>query len=107
MLDDVHVLKERARAAASRGDLGAAIGALMAAAGHTHLEEREYVALLRPLQDMLAKHGDARGALTVLSYLASKDASEWKRAGGLMQRVPPVDPPPALPRHPRPPAAPP
>src|SRR5882672_7328929 len=91
MLDDLYVLRERARIAAAQGDLETAIGALRSAALQTHLDEDEYVALLRPLEDMLARRGDARGALTVLSYLASVDASAWKRAHALLPLVPPVD----------------
>lgn len=91
MLDDLYVLRDRARSAAARGDLDGAIAALLAAAGQTHVAQNDYVAVLRPLTDALVKHGDARGALTVLSYLASIDATAWKRVEDLMPDVPSVD----------------
>jgi hypothetical protein len=91
MLDDLYDLKERARVATGRGDLETAAGALRLAAWQAHSNERECVSLLRPLEDLLAKRGDARGALAVLGYLASEDAAAWKRAGGLLPLVPAVD----------------
>ncbi len=91
MLDDLYVLRDRARAAASRGDLETALGALLAAASQTHVAEHDYAAVLRPLEDLLARRGDARGALTVLGYLASSDAAAWKRAETLARHAPPVD----------------
>ncbi len=91
MIDDLYVLRDRARAAASRGDLDAASSALLAAASQTHVAEHDYAAVLRPLEDILARLGDARGAMTVIAYLASGDAGAWRRAEGLAERVPPVD----------------
>ncbi|MDP8999396.1 MAG: HEAT repeat domain-containing protein [Myxococcota bacterium] len=91
MFDDLYVLRDRARSAAARGDLDGAIAALVSAAGQTHVTRHDYVAILRPLTDALVEAGDTRGALTVLSYLASIDATVWKRAEELMPDVPPVD----------------
>jgi tetratricopeptide (TPR) repeat protein len=96
MFDDLYVLRDRARTAAARGDLEGAIAALLAAAGQTHVAEHEYAAVLRPLEEALGKRGDARGALTVLSYLASTEAAAWKRAEALLPRAPPVDRAPVL-----------
>ncbi len=91
MLDDLYVLRDRARAASSRGDLETAQAALLAAAGQTHVAEHDYVAILKPLEEVLSKRGDARGALTVVGYLASGDPAAWKRAQVLLPHVPPVD----------------
>jgi hypothetical protein len=91
VLEDLYILRDRARAAAARGDLDGAIAALLSAAAQTHVSEHDYVAVLRPLEDALGKRGDARAAMTVLGYLASSDAAGWKRAQSLMPRLPPVD----------------
>jgi hypothetical protein len=91
MFDDLHVLRERARIAAARGDLEGAAAALWTAAGQTHAEESEYRQVLRQLEDVLVRRGDARGALTVVAYVASSDPSAWARAQPLMSLVPPVD----------------
>ncbi|MGD0525970.1 MAG: HEAT repeat domain-containing protein [Polyangiaceae bacterium] len=91
MLEDLYILRDRAKAAIARGDLDAALTALLAAAAQTHVSEHDYLAVLRPLEEILARRGDARGALTVLCYLAATDASAWRRAPALMLKVPPVD----------------
>jgi hypothetical protein len=91
MLDDLYVLRDRARAAAARGDLDTAAGALLAAAAQMHVAEHDYAAVLRPLEEILARRGDARGALTAVGYLASTDAASWKRAQPLLPHVPHVD----------------
>jgi hypothetical protein len=91
VLEDLYILRDRARAAAAKGDLDAAIAALLSAAAQTHVAEHDYVAVLRPLEEALAKRGDSRGAWTVLGYLASTDAAAWKRALSLQPPLPPVD----------------
>lgn len=91
MIDDLYVLRDRARAATSRGDLDAARAALLAAASQTHVAEHDYVAVLRPLEETLTTLGDARGAMTVIAYLASGDAGAWRRAEGLSRQAPAVD----------------
>jgi tetratricopeptide (TPR) repeat protein len=91
LLEDLYILRDRARAAIARGDHDAAVGALLSAAAQTHVSEHDYIAVLRPLEDVLARRGDARGALTVVSYLAASDPATWKRAAVLMPSVPPVD----------------
>jgi HEAT repeat protein len=96
MFDDLYVLRDRARRAAARGDLDGAIAALLAAAGQTHIAERDYVAVLRPLEEALVQRADPRGALTVLAYLASLDAAAYKRAERLLPQVPPADRAPVL-----------
>lgn len=91
MLDDLYHLRERARASMARGDLDDAANALVAAAQQTHVAEHDYVSVLRPLVDVLARRGDARSALTVQWYLAWGEPDGWRRAQGLVQGVPPVD----------------
>jgi hypothetical protein len=91
MVDDLYVLRDRARAAAARGELDTALGVLLTAAAQTHVAEHDYASMLRPLEEVLAKRGDARGAATVLGYLASDDASAWKRGAALAPPLPPVD----------------
>jgi hypothetical protein len=91
VLEDLYILRDRARSAAARGDLDGAIAALLSAAAQTHVSEHDYVAVLRPLEDALGRRGDVRAAMTVLGYLASSDAASWKRAQPLMPRLPPVD----------------
>ncbi|MDP9033966.1 MAG: HEAT repeat domain-containing protein [Myxococcota bacterium] len=91
MLDELHLLRDKARAAAAQGDEDAAIMALVAAAGQTHVSEHEYAIVLRPLAEALARRGDARGSLTVIEYLACEDPQAWTEAKALWQEVPPVD----------------
>ena len=91
MLDDLYVLRERARQAVGKGDLEGASIALLAAAAQTHVAESDYVSVLRPLEDVLVRRGDFRSALSVLWYLAWNDDKAWKRAQPLLERVPPVD----------------
>jgi hypothetical protein len=91
VLEDLYILRDRARTATARGDVDGAVAALLAAAAQTHVSEHDYVAILRPLEDALVRRGDARGALTVLGYLASGEPSTWKRAQTLLPHVPPVD----------------
>ena len=91
MLDDLYVLRDRARAAAAKGDLDAATTALLAAAGQTHVAEHDYAAILKPLDEVLERRGDARGAMTVTFYLACGDPTAWKHAQARMAQVPPVD----------------
>jgi hypothetical protein len=96
MFDDLYILRDRARSAAARGDLGGAITALLAAAGQTHVTEHDYLAVLRPLAEALSKRGDSRSALTVLAYVAPIDEGAWRRADGLLAHVRPIDRAPVL-----------
>ncbi len=91
VLDDLYVLRDRARAAAARGDSDTAATALIAAAGQTHVDEHDYVAICKPLEEVLRARGDPRGALTVVGYLASGEPSAWKLAAPLLPHVPPGD----------------
>jgi len=91
MLDDLYHLRERARASLARNDLDDAANALVAAAQQTHVAEHDYVSVLRPLVDVLARRGDLRSALTVQWYLAWGEPDGWRRAQGMLQGVPPVD----------------
>ncbi len=91
MLDDLYSLRERARHAVARGDLDDATDALMTAAQQTHIAEHDYLSVLRPLEDVFAKRGDFRSALTVNWYVAPTDRDGWKRAYAMMKNTPPVD----------------
>ena len=91
MLEDLYILRDRAKAATARGDLDTALSALLSAAAQTHVSEHDYIAILRPLEETLARRGNPRGALTVICYLAATDQAAWKRTPALMAEVPPVD----------------
>src|SRR5512143_2399153 len=91
MLDDLYYLRERARQAIARGDLDDAANALVTAAAQTNIAENDYVAVLRPLEDVLARRGDPRSALTVLWYMVGSDKDALKRAYARMKDVPPAD----------------
>ena len=91
MLDDLFHLRERARSALSRGDLDDAANSLVAAAQQTHVAEHDYLSVLRPLVEVLAKRNDARSALTVQWYMAFSEPDGWKRATGFLPQVSAVD----------------
>jgi tetratricopeptide (TPR) repeat protein len=91
VLEDLYILRDRAKAATARGDFDVALAALLAAAAQTHVSEHDYLAVLRPLEELLARRGNPRGALTVLCYLAATEPAAWRRASALMAAVPPVD----------------
>ncbi len=91
MLDDLYHLRERARAALNRGDLDDAANSLVAAAQQTHVAEHDYLSVLRPLVEVLAKRNDGRSALTVHWYMAFSEPDGWKRAMALLPGVPSVD----------------
>ncbi len=90
-MEDIHVLRERARVAMSRNALDEAANTLVLAAMQTHVAEQDYLTVLRPLADTLARRGDPRSALTVMWYLARSDADGWRRASALLPGVPPID----------------
>jgi hypothetical protein len=91
LLDDLYHLRERARAALNRGDLDDAANSLVSAAQQTHVAEHDYLSVLRPLVDVLARRSDARSALTVHWYMAFSESDGWKRALALLPGVPNVD----------------
>jgi hypothetical protein len=91
VVDDFDVLRDQARAAEARGDVDRALAALLAAASQAHIAERDYLGVLRRLEDVLSTRGNARGALTVVGYAATKDPKAWRRARTLLPRVPPED----------------
>jgi len=91
VLDDLYYKRERAREAAARGDFDEAANQLFQAALQTHIAENDYLAILRPLEDVLVRRGDARSALTVNWYSAFSDKDGWKRAYAKLKSVPPVD----------------
>lgn len=91
MLDDLYHLRERARAALSRGDLDDAANSLVSAAQQTHVAEHDYLSVLRPLVEVLARRNDGRSALTVHWYMAFTEPDGWKRAMALLPSVTSVD----------------
>lgn len=91
MLDDLYQLRERARIALQKNNLDEAANALITAAQHTHIAEHDYVAILRPLAEILERRGDARSALSVHWYLGESDKRGFTRAFALLDRAPPVD----------------
>jgi hypothetical protein len=91
MIEDIEILRERARTAASRGDLVGAVASLLSAASKTHATDREYDGVLRPLADLLTKTNDPRRALAVVEALASNDPSAWGRAQSILPAVPAID----------------
>jgi hypothetical protein len=91
MLDDLYHLRERARAAMARGDLDDAANSLVSAAQQTHVAEHDYLSILKPLVDVLAKRNDARSALTVQWYMAFSEADGWKKAVAFLPHVTAVD----------------
>jgi hypothetical protein len=91
VLEDLYILRDRARAAMARGDLDTALSALLSGAAQTHVSEHDYMGILRPLEETLARADNPRGALTIVCYLAATDAGAWKRARPLMAHVPPID----------------
>src|SRR4029077_15731308 len=78
------------------GDLDGALEALLLAAGQAHIEGAEYGAVLRALDEVLSKRGDARAALTVRAYLASVGAIRFSQTDELLGVVPAVDRAPVL-----------
>ena len=91
MLDDLYYLRERARQAMARGDFDDAANSLVTAAQQTHIAENDYVAILKPLEEVLVRRGDMRSALTAQWYLAFGERDGWKRALPKLKNVPPVD----------------
>jgi hypothetical protein len=91
MLDDLYHLRETARTALARGDLDSAAHALVAAAQQTYVAEQDYLSILRPLVDVLARRNDARSALTVQWYMAFSEPDGWNRAHALAPHVSAVD----------------
>ncbi len=93
MLDDLYYLRERARQAMARGDFEDAANTLVSAAQQTHIAENDYLAILKPLDQVLLKRGDVRSSLTVLWYslYTDKEAQAQARARVAQKGVPPVD----------------
>ena len=74
-----------------QGRLEEAEQALLLAAAETHVADEDYVTILSPLADLLARRGNARGALTVLWYLAGREPNVWASCNERLPPVPPVD----------------
>jgi len=68
-----------------------AVAVLRGAAEETHVSEEDYGSILTPLAKLLERQGDARGALSVLWYLAGADASVWAECAALLPAVPATD----------------
>jgi hypothetical protein len=90
-MEDIHVLRERARIAIGRNAIDEATNLLVLAARQTHVAELDYLSVLRPLADTLVRRGDARSALTVAWYIGRADPEEYRRATALLPMVPLVD----------------
>ena len=91
MLDDLYYLRERARQALARGDFDDAASSLVTAAQQTHIAENDYLAITKPLEEVLARRGDMRSSITVLWYVFFGDKDAAKRAYQKLSKVPPVD----------------
>jgi hypothetical protein len=91
MFEDLLTLREKARRSLGRGDFEGASEALLRAAEQTHASDHDYAPVLRDLEELLARRGEARGALTVIAYAASNDPSAWARARAFAPSVPPID----------------
>ena len=74
-----------------RGDLDDAANSLVSAASQTHVAEHDYLSVLRPLAEVLARRNDPRSALTVVWYMAFSENDGWKRAMAMLPGVPAVD----------------
>lgn len=85
-LRPLYELRDEARAAMARGDLARARDSLWSALQHTIAREEEYVALTGELRDVLARLGDARGALTAAWYAGNEQSQR-----PLIEHVPPID----------------
>jgi len=79
-------LREEARNASARGDLGRARHALLSALGQTVAREEEYATAVRELREVLASRGDFRGALTLDWYTGNERGQK-----DLLGRVPSID----------------
>ena len=91
MLDDLHRHRANARRALDQGRLDEAASSLFLAANETHVAESDYLSVLKPLADVLARRGEARASLTVQWYLASRDPRLWGACVELFPNVPAVD----------------
>jgi tetratricopeptide (TPR) repeat protein len=85
-LRPLHELRDEARAAFGRGDLGRSRDALWSALQHTIAREEDYVAMTGELREVLTRMGDHRGALTA-SWYAGTEQSQRPLIGS----VPPID----------------
>jgi hypothetical protein len=91
VLDDLHQHRANARRALDQGRLDDAAASLFLAATETHVAMNDYVSVLKPFADILARRGDTRGALTVLWYLAPHEPPGWSACSALFASVPAVD----------------
>jgi tetratricopeptide (TPR) repeat protein len=82
----MHELREEARAALGRGDLGSARQMLLAALQHTVSREDEYAGAVSELREVLVRSGDPRAALTVDWYHGTERSQRQ-----LIADVPPID----------------
>ncbi|WP_437671229.1 HEAT repeat domain-containing protein [Sorangium sp. So ce131] len=82
----LHELRDEARSALARSDLGRARDALFSALQHTIAREEDYVAMTDELRDVLVRLGDHKSALTVAWYAGSEVTQR-----PLIPHVPPID----------------
>ncbi|AKT38657.1 HEAT repeat domain-containing protein [Chondromyces crocatus] len=79
-------LRDEARSALARGELGRAREALWGALQHTIAREEEYVALTGEMREVFNRLGDVRAALTVAWYAGTE-----KTQAPLLERAPAID----------------
>jgi hypothetical protein len=91
VLDDLHHLRAEARRAIDQGRPEQAEASLLAAAGETHVADDDYVTVLEPLADLMARRGDVRGALTIRWYLAGREQAPFSGCLPLLPHVSPAD----------------
>jgi tetratricopeptide (TPR) repeat protein len=82
----IHELRDEARAAAARGEVTKAQGALATALQHTVAREEDYVAATGELRDLYIRSGDHRAALTLDWYAGTE-----KTQRTLIHQVPAID----------------
>jgi len=91
VLEDLHALRDRARAALGRGDYDSAHAILLSVASQTHVAEHDYLPIVRALEQVFTERGEARAALTLIAYLAPGHRGALDRAKALATRVPASD----------------
>jgi tetratricopeptide (TPR) repeat protein len=87
----LHELRDEARNARARGDVGRAQAALQAAVQHTVAREEEYVAAVVDLRDVCMQTGAVREALTLDWYAGNEKSQRAILGGPGAAAIPPID----------------
>lgn len=87
----LHELRDEARGARARGDVGRAVSALHAALQHTVAREEDYAAVTADLRDLLAQTGAFRAALTLDWYAGNEKSQRAIMAQAPQGAIPPID----------------